>query len=97
MPYAYVRPVVKAQDQEPNEDKPITDEDQGSSSEFDKYHCPLFMNKARQVCSIHLPLNCTKGEVEKWQVAGTAVILDPGMYRPLKVCNLIYTFVHKYM
>ena len=39
--------------------------------------CPVFINRARQVCAFHLPLNCGEA-VERWQLHFLGIILDIG-------------------
>ena len=41
------------------------------------YECPVFMNRARQVCAFTLPL-ATEGSTNRCIRAGVALILDPG-------------------
>ena len=61
MPSLYVRPVLTS----------------ALGEQGKKFDCPAYMNRARQVCPLHLPLS-TNQSTEKWVMAGTAIILDPG-------------------
>ena len=65
LPSIYVRPVVL---------KDATGEKRESNY---YYECPVFMNKARQVCPATLPLSSGISP-DNWIMAGTAIILDPG-------------------
>ena len=42
------------------------------------YYCPVFMNKARQVCTAYLPLPIGNVPSMNWTMSGTAILLDPG-------------------
>lgn len=65
MPSLYVRPVVTSTDSEQD------------TKQDEKFNCPVFINRARQVCPFHLPFNSGQ-PADKWTMAGTALILDPG-------------------
>ena len=66
LPSIYVRPVVL---------KDATGEEIRESNNV--YECPVFMNRARQVSPATLPLSSSISP-DKWIMAGTAIILDPG-------------------
>ncbi|KAK3108743.1 hypothetical protein FSP39_014630 [Pinctada imbricata] len=42
------------------------------------YSCPVYLNKSRQVTAWSLNLNCPV-PMDKWKLARTAIILDPGL------------------
>ena len=66
LPSVYVRPVE------------LNNETKNKAGEDDcVYQCPVFLNRARQVSPIAIPLNSTE-KPDKWILAGTALILDPG-------------------
>ncbi|XP_064650622.1 uncharacterized protein LOC135502065 isoform X3 [Lineus longissimus] len=49
-----------------------------SQDDLQKYNCPVFMNKARQVCSLVLPLSSNL-PTSTWVRSGAALIIDPGI------------------
>lgn len=55
----------------------IRPEIKNENSDKGKFQCPVFMNKARQVCPFMLALNSNDPPMN-WISAGTALILDPG-------------------
>ena len=67
LPSVYVRPVL-------SKDKPEKEEGEPQY----EYQCPLFINKARQVCALMVGLNSDVPEFQ-WIMAGTSIILDPGL------------------
>ena len=71
MPSVYVRPVHVSTM------RPKSAGDDPSANIPQKYDCPGYMNKGRQVCSFTLLLN-SSCDVQDWVLAGTALILDPG-------------------
>ena len=44
----------------------------------DYYSCPVFINGSRKILIDYIPLKCSES-VEKWIMAGVAIILDEGM------------------
>ena len=70
----YVRPVLKS-----SLAGGLVEDGRRQEEMETKYECPMFMNKARQVCLLTLPLN-TRQPSEMWLNAGVAIILDPGQF-----------------
>lgn len=83
MPSVYVRPVIKSQ---MSTDKEQTDGPQQQEPDAAKFDCPVFINRARQVCPLHLSLTSNQPK-EKWVLAGTAVILDAGKCKEVVLFN----------
>lgn len=97
LPSVYVRPVLKTDEMsrpETSEKKETSkdSESKGGEKEYERtvYDCPVFMNRARQVCAFVLPLS-TEGSPDRWTRAGTAVILDSGQF----YYGLFYNFMHQ--
>ncbi|XP_078672103.1 uncharacterized protein LOC144911712 isoform X1 [Branchiostoma floridae x Branchiostoma belcheri] len=68
LPVVYVKPVLTSEMSGPGGD---------GGEDITLYNCPVFMNKARQVCSLTLPLRCPS-PTENFIMSGAAVILDAG-------------------
>ena len=88
MPSIYIRPVrlgdpALSEREDASDDHTLQPEEENQPSEqtaalkLAKYTCPVFMNRSRQNCAFTLELSCPD-PVEKWIMAGTALILDPG-------------------
>ena len=79
MPSLYVRPVK------------VTEETGEDEKPEEKFVCPAFMNKARQVIAFHLPLSC-QGKHHECVLSGAAIILDPGKSTQMHICNFCASF-----
>ncbi|XP_071095883.1 uncharacterized protein [Haliotis cracherodii] len=60
--------------------QPAEREGDGDMEELNEniYHCPVYMNRSRQMLVTHLPIKCPS-PVERWGLSRTALILDPGL------------------
>ncbi|XP_066025345.1 uncharacterized protein [Pocillopora verrucosa] len=71
LPDLFVSTVIRE-----DEEEPLSDE-RNEAEKTEIYHCPVFMNRARQCCSVTLPIKCSH-TAEHWILAGVAIVLDPG-------------------
>ncbi|CAH1797693.1 unnamed protein product [Owenia fusiformis] len=78
MPRLYIRPVVIETRDESQDEEKDQNKDTEAEEQMEKYQCPVFMNKARQVCVCALPIPTAEPQ-SRWINSGTALILDTGV------------------